>query len=156
MPMEPKIKRIRLVGLAHGVEEFIPPCGMDDVLSGLFEYQGFDYYVRQTRQYGIWNVVKSASDGRALVVYNVRQDRRAIVCDCHSGRRHLACRHKEMVTMFVSQREEGVCGTQSLPNLKSKTIKDVPKEQNIAHDKGTDITLLLARVNALLEKTDAR
>jgi hypothetical protein len=149
------IKRVQMVGLLPGVEGFAPPGGIAQFLSGMFEYQGYDYYVRPTGRFGVWDVIKCANDGGPLAEYRVQRDRKKMTCDCQAGSKHLACRHKEMVEMFESNREEGTCGTQpkapppkvTRPIQKRVSVLDPGRKQ--------DLRTLLDGVNALLERTDA-
>lgn len=87
------VARINLTGLINSHSK--------DVITGCFEHEGVDYYVRPTQKFGIWDVIKVSNDGPALAIYKVQRDRKYWICDCPAGHKHLACRHKEMVQMFI-------------------------------------------------------
>lgn len=160
--MTETIRQVHLVGLLDGIPDVTPKEMTAALLTGMFEYSGFEYFVRPTGRYGVWQVIKCASDGQALAEYEVRLERKTVTCDCFSARRGQACRHKEMVRMFVAGRDEGTCGEppkQSKMKQKQRRAVIVPPTDDtsgtLSREQMDSVMKSLADVNALLEKARA-
>lgn len=94
------VQRLSLPGLMGGLEDAVSPADAHKLLVPAFVCGDVEYYV-ENRRFGIWRVAKLVGDGAEE--YVVRQERAGLTCDCFSGRRHLACRHKAMVMTLVGQ-----------------------------------------------------
>ena len=79
-----------------------------------FEYDGHEYFVRSVA-HNVWDVHKCPPCGQAVATYRIRRERSGLTCDCPSGRRHLQCRHKRMVSMSLGIGDVGHGGTTRPP-----------------------------------------
>lgn len=96
-------QRVELPGLLGGIEGVVSSKDAAGLINPCFDHEGTLYVVNRIKA-GVWRVVKIADDGEAGAEYSIVVDSRSVTCDCPAGRRHLNCRHKEMVRALGERR----------------------------------------------------